>query len=106
MSTRVTVPRLALRPMPTAGPPKRFAQSLGAVITVGGAVLAFGFGLTAAAYVVAGILIALAGLESIAGFCVGCRIFKLLMAAHIIPESMCEECANIWLRSGPRSSQA
>jgi hypothetical protein len=105
LSTRVIVPRLGLAPRPTAGPPKRFAQTLGATMTVAGVVLAFGFGITGAAYVVAGILVALAGLESIGGFCVGCRIFALLMAAHIIPESVCEECANIWLRKGARPGQ-
>jgi hypothetical protein len=101
LSTRVIVPRLGLDPRPTAGPPKRFAQSLGAVVTVAGLVLTFGFGLSGAAYVVAGILIPLAGLESLAGICVGCRIFRLLMTAHVIPESTCEACANIWLRNNP-----
>lgn len=102
LSTRVIVPRLGLAPRPTAGPPKRFAQTLGATMTVAGLVLAFGFGVTGAAYVVAGILVALAGLESIGGFCVGCKIFAFLMAMHVIPESVCEECANIWLRKGAR----
>ncbi len=106
LSTRVIVPRLGIAARPTAGPPKRFAQSLGAAMTVAGVVLTFVFGLTGAAYVVAGILIALAGLESLAGFCVGCRIFRLLMATHVIPQSVCEECANIWLRKETRPSRA
>ena len=106
LSTRVIVPRLSIKPRPTAGPPKRFAQTLGATMTVVGVVLTFGFGLTGAAYVVAGILLVLAGLESIAGFCVGCRIFRLLMTAHLIPESTCAECANIWLRNESRTSRA
>jgi hypothetical protein len=106
LSTRVIVPRLGLAPRLTAGPPKRFAQCLGATMTVAGVILTFAFGITAAAYVVAGILIALAGLESFAGFCVGCRIFALLMAVHVIPESVCAECANIWLRKGAPSGHA
>jgi hypothetical protein len=102
LSTRVIVPRLPLAPNYTPGPPKRFAQSLGAAMTVSGAILAFGFGLTGAAYVVAGILVIFAGLESIGGYCVGCKMFSLLMAAHVIPETVCVECANIRLR--PKSS--
>jgi Domain of unknown function (DUF4395) len=99
LSTQVIVPRLAIEPRPTPGPPKRFAQTLGAIVTVAGVVLTFGFGLTGAAYVVAGLLVVLAGLESILGFCVGCQIFRLLMRANLIPQAVCEECANIWLRS-------
>jgi hypothetical protein len=100
LSVHVIVPRLGIAPRYTPGPPKRFAQSLGAVVTVAGVVLTFAFGLTPAAYVVAGILVALAGLESVFGLCVGCKIFRLLMAVHVIPEAACAECANIWQRSG------
>jgi len=103
-SVHVITPRLNVAPKYTAGPPKRFAQSLGAIMTVAGVVLTFGFGLTAAAYVVAGIVVALASLESIVGLCIGCQIFRLLMVMHLIPETVCEECANIWLRSEPAGS--
>jgi hypothetical protein len=104
LSVHVITPRLKIAPKYTAGPPKRFAQSLGAFMTVAGVVLTFGFGLTAAAYVVASILVVLAGLESIGGVCIGCQIFRRLMLMHLIPESVCEECANIWLRSKPAGS--
>jgi hypothetical protein len=36
-----------------------------------------------------------AGLESIAGYCVGCKVFGLLMRAGMIPDSVCAECADI-----------
>ena len=36
-----------------------------------------------------------AGLESIAGYCVGCRVFGLLMRAGVVPETVCAECADI-----------
>lgn len=104
LATRVIVPCLPLAPRPTPGPPKRFAQSLGAIMTVAGAVLTFGFGLAPAAYVVAGALVVLAGMESLLGFCLGCRIFAVLMALHVIPESACAECANIWAR--PRAARS
>jgi len=41
-------------------------------------------------------LILAAGLESLLAFCVGCRIFALLMRAGLIPEAVCAECADIW----------
>ncbi len=36
-----------------------------------------------------------AGLESIVGYCVGCRIFGLLARTGVIPESVCADCADI-----------
>src|SRR4051812_42387988 len=49
--TKVVVPRLPIEPRPVDGPPKRFAQGIGAAFSVTAAVLAFGFGLKSAAYV-------------------------------------------------------
>src|SRR5690242_10923962 len=43
--TRVITPRLPVPPKYVAGPPKRFAQGIGATLTVTAAVLHFGFGL-------------------------------------------------------------
>ena len=92
--TRVLTPRLDLAPRPVAGPPKRFAQGIGATLSVTAAVLHFAFGLTGAAYVlVAGIIVA-ATLESVLGFCLGCRIFALLMRAGVLPDEVCERCNN------------
>ncbi len=39
-----------------------------------------------------------AGLESIFGYCVGCKVFGLLMRLGVIPETVCAECADITLR--------
>ncbi|MBN8869714.1 MAG: DUF4395 family protein [Solirubrobacterales bacterium] len=39
-----------------------------------------------------------ATLESVFAFCVGCQIFALLMRAGIIPDEVCEACADISLR--------
>jgi hypothetical protein len=91
--TRVVRPRLPVRPKLIPGPPKRFAQAMGAGFTVTAAVLAFGFGLTGAAYVVLAMLLVAAGLEAFAGYCLGCKIFGLLMRAGIIPAEVCERCA-------------
>jgi hypothetical protein len=93
--TRVLVPRLPLESRPVPGPPKRFAQGIGVAFSVSAAVLALGFGLTGAAYVVLGLLIVAATLESVFGLCLGCRAFALLMRAGVIPAEVCERCNTI-----------
>lgn len=95
LATEVVAPRLgAARYVP--GPPKRFAQAIGAAITTSGAILALGFGLHTAADVILAVLILAAGLESILAFCVGCQVFGLLMRLGLIPAEVCERCADIW----------
>ena len=32
------------------------------------------------------------------GICLGCQIFAGLMRLGVIPDTVCEECANIWTR--------
>jgi hypothetical protein len=86
----------AARPVP--GPPKRFAQGIGATISVAALVAWLGFGATGVAYVLLGLVVIAATLESVLGFCIGCRLFALLMRAGIIPESVCERCAQLQLR--------
>jgi hypothetical protein len=95
--TRWVTPRLPLRERPVPGPPKRFAQGIGVVFSVTAAVLALGFGLHTAAYVVLGLLIVAATLESVVGLCLGCRIFAILMRLGVIPEEVCERCNNLAL---------
>jgi hypothetical protein len=99
LATKVIAPRLG-EPKTVSGPPKRFAQAMGFAMTTAAAILALGFGETGAADVLLVALIAAAGLESIFAFCVGCRIFGLLMRAGVIPEEICAECADIWSRPG------
>jgi len=43
------------------------------------------------------ILIVAATLESVFGYCLGCKTFGLLMRAGIIPAEVCEACNNIAL---------
>jgi len=104
--TRVLTPRLPFDERPVAGPPKRFAQGIGVVFSVTAAVLAVGFGETTAAYVVLGVLVFFATLESVFGLCVGCKVFALLMRLGVIPEEVCESCNNIALRRSPASGSA
>jgi len=96
-ATRVAAPRLGA-PRYVSGPPKRFAQGMGAVITTSAAILALAAGATTAADVLLGLLVLAAGLESILAFCIGCQIFGLLMRAGVVPEAVCAECADIWAR--------
>jgi hypothetical protein len=102
--TRVLTPRLPFAPRPVPGPPKRFAQGIGAAFTVTAAVLTYGFHAWGAAQVVLGLLLVAASLEAFVGLCLGCRAFALLMRAGIIPESVCERCADIWSRPAAAAS--
>jgi hypothetical protein len=92
--TRVITPRLGLAPRPVPGPPKRFAQGMGAVVSVTAAVLGPGLGLDDAAYAVLGLLVFAATLESVFAFCIGCKLFAALMRAGVIPASVCERCVS------------
>ncbi|MEV0715483.1 DUF4395 domain-containing protein [Asanoa sp. NPDC050611] len=99
--TRVVTPRLPVAARPVAGPPKRFAQGMGAVLTTTAAVLWVGFGFATAGKVLLGLVIVAAVLESVFAFCIGCKVFALLMRANLIPDSVCAECADITLRQKP-----
>jgi hypothetical protein len=97
LASRVIAPRLG-PPKAVAGPPKRFAQSIGAAITTA-AVIALALGATTAVEVLLAAMVAAAVLESVLAFCVGCQLFGLLMRAGVIPDAVCAECADIWARS-------
>ena len=93
--TRVITPRLPVDPRPVPGPPKRFAQGIGAVFSTTAAVLGLALGLHTAAYVVLGLLVVAATLESVFALCLGCKAFALLMRAGVIPASVCERCVSL-----------
>jgi hypothetical protein len=93
--TRVLVPNLPFPAKYVPGPPKRFAQGIGATLSVSACVLWFGFGNPGAARVLVGMIAIAASLESVLGFCVGCKLFAILMRLGVIPESVCERCADI-----------
>ena len=95
LASGVIAPRLG-PPKYVAGPPKRFAQGMGAGITTAAAVLGVGFGLETAADVLTGALVVAATLESVFALCLGCQIFGALMRVGLVPEETCERCANIW----------
>ncbi len=94
LATRVIAPRLG-PPKLVAGPPKRFAQGIGLIVTTAAAVASLGFGLTTLASVLVALLLVFATLESVVGFCTGCWLFGRLMQAGLIPEATCQACNNI-----------
>jgi hypothetical protein len=81
-----------------AGPPKRFAQAIGATLTLAAAVLHFGFAADMAAVVVLALVAVAATLESVFAFCLGCTLFAGLMRIGLVPEETCAACADISLR--------
>jgi hypothetical protein len=98
LATRVVAPRLPGQARLVPGPPKRFAQGIGVVFSSTALVLWFGFGLSTATWVVVSLLAVAAFLESAFAICLGCIGFGMLMKAGVIPEEVCEACADISLR--------
>jgi len=99
LATRVIAPRLGPAKL-VAGPPKRFAQLIGAVVTTFAAVAYFGYGAIGVTQILLGVIVIAATLESVFAVCLGCIIFGWLMRAGLIPEETCQACNNISLRYG------
>src|SRR5262245_53435821 len=104
--------RLAMKlmgrdPKYVPGPPKRFAQGMGAAMTTAATILWLA-GETTAAGVLVTLLLVAATLESVFAICLGCHVFAGLMRLGLIPEAVCAECADIRLARGrpaPAASQ-
>lgn len=100
-------PRVPARDRPTAGPPKRFAASIGAVLTTVAAVAALtgsasgSVAASAVAFAVGALLVVFPALEATVGICVGCLLFARLMSAGLVPERVCVACSQIGTRSAP-----
>ena len=91
--TKAVVPRLTVEPRWTPGPPKRFAQGVGVAFSTTAVVLLASGSDTAASVVLAALIVA-ASLEAFANVCLGCKIFAVLMRVGVVPESVCERCAD------------
>lgn len=107
---RLVRPRIAAAPRPTAGPPKRFAASIGAVMT-GAATLLWVLGVatgspsaSAAVVAIGVVMVVFPALEAVFGICVGCILFSGLMRVGLVPEDICVECADITKRAATRSA--
>lgn len=104
--TRVLTPALPFTEKLVAGPPKRFAQGIGAVFTVAVVIATYGFDRFDIGQWLLAALLVPASLEAFAGFCVGCWMFAQLMRIGIIPEEVCESCNDIWSRLERRPEAA
>ena len=99
LATRVVAPTIA-PPRFVPGPPKRFAQGIGATLTVS-ALVAHLLGAGTLAAVLVGAVVVAASLEAAFGFCLGCRVFAVLMRVGVIPADVCEACNDLRLRDDP-----
>jgi hypothetical protein len=93
--TRVLTPALPFAPRWVPGPPKRFAQGIGATFSVTAVVLAFGAHETPAALVLVAFVVVAATLESVFALCLGCTAFAALIRLGVIPERICERCVDV-----------
>ena len=78
-------------PVWVPGRPKRFAQGIGAGVTLGATLLALA-GLDAAQASLLLVLTLVATLEAAAGVCCGCWLFGRLQAAGWVAADACEVC--------------
>ncbi len=80
-----------------AGPPKRFAQSIGLAFSLGATLTWIFAGWSSARWILLP-LIGAASLEGFAGYCVGCAVFGGLIRLGVVPESVCADCADLSAR--------
>jgi hypothetical protein len=94
MVTRVITPRLGATEKLVPGPPKRFAQGIGATLSVS-ASIAWALGAHGLALLCVAAIAVAATLESVFAYCLGCVIFNRLMRLGIIPPEVCESCNDL-----------
>lgn len=95
--TRVVTPRVHAEHRFVPGPPKRFAQGIGATFTVSALIAALAGSTVVPIVLVAGLVVA-ATLESVFALCLGCIVFNRLMRWGIIPAEVCESCNDLSTR--------
>lgn len=103
---RFVRPLVTAPPLPTAGPPKRFAAAIGAALTISAAVLWVLGGAAPVVVTIGAIMVVFPALESVLGLCVGCRVFAVLIRLGLVPAEICLECADISLRQRSLPSTA
>ncbi len=96
LATKVVTPRIDGEHKYVPGPPKRLAQGIGLALSATASLFCFGLKNKKVAYRLLTVLAGAAFLESAFGICLACRIFPFLVRAGIVPESACEECADLW----------
>jgi Domain of unknown function (DUF4395) len=94
LAVHAIAPRFGAAKM-VPGPPKRFAQGIGATLSISAVLASFAFHATGAAWVLIAMILVAASLEAFAGICLGCIIFARLMRYGVIPADVCESCNDI-----------
>lgn len=94
IATRILVPKFGNAQKLVAGPPKRFAQSIGLVLSTIFLVLIYLLDAAFPAKVVLATIGTFAALECFFAFCAGCVLFGYLIKCRLIPESTCKRCAD------------
>ena len=92
LATKIIVPALGSPSKLVPGPPKRFAQFIGLLISLLATIAIFVFDYPTSARYLMAVICFSASLDSILGFCAGCFVFGWLMKLNLIPESVCESC--------------
>lgn len=98
LATRVLTPLIPAKGRILPGPPKRFAQAIGATMSTAALIAYYGFDAEGMTLTLMGGLMFAAFLEAVFGFCLGCVMFNGLIKLHLIPEEICLECADITRR--------
>jgi hypothetical protein len=104
IATHLVADRLITGGRRVPGPPKRFAQGIGAVFSAATLLLTLTHH-SGPARVVLGVLGVFAFLEASVGFCAGCKAYGVLQRLHLVPE-VCEDCSDLRLRRTPARALA
>jgi hypothetical protein len=96
-AVHVAGPRLTSWQKQVPGPPKRFAQGIGAVLTVAATSVWLLDSWSVARWILLPLIFA-ASLEGFLGYCLGCTMFGWLIRAGFVPESICLECGDLSAR--------
>jgi hypothetical protein len=96
-AVRVSGPRIRAWQKFVPGPPKRFAQGIGAALSLAASIVWLSVGWSSARWILLP-LIGAASLEGFLGYCLGCTIFGWLIRAGLVPESICAECGDLSAR--------
>ena len=94
LANRLLIPIFNLKPQLSSPHPKRFAQGIGLFLTTTTSILYFGFGLNNWGDALLRCLIIAATLEFAFGFCIGCKIFQILIRLKLISQENCPTCSD------------
>ena len=103
--TKIIIPKMGNPYTECPGPPKRFAQFIGLIVTTSALYFIYLEQLTATNILIS-ILAIFAILESVMGFCAGCWFFKQMMKWGWIPQRVCEKCNDIHLAINTKEQMA